>query len=196
VLVEIWSDVVCPWCYIGKRRFDAAVTQVAADRDAAPDELFDVRYRPYQLDPTAPPGTTTPVAEVYARKFGGPDRAEEIFSHLRQVASSDGLDLRFDIAVRANTRLAHQALWLAEGTGRQAALEEELFAAYFTNGLDLHDDEVVGGVVEQLATAASNGITAVPTFVLDGRWAIPGAQDIDVFTRALARLLDRRSESD
>ena len=73
MLVEVWSDVVCPWCYIGKRRFEAALARLAVDPEF--DEEIEIVYRPYQLDPTAPPGTTTPVAEAYARKFGGPERA-------------------------------------------------------------------------------------------------------------------------
>ncbi len=73
MLVEVWSDVVCPWCYIGKRRFAAALAELADD--PAFDADVEIVYRPYQLDPTAPPGTAMPVIDAYARKFGGPERA-------------------------------------------------------------------------------------------------------------------------
>lgn len=204
--MEIWSDVVCPWCYVGKRRFEAAV--------AAWGGQVEVVYRPFQLDPTAPPGATQPVVDAYAKKFGGPERAAQIIAHLTQVAAESGLDLRLDRAQRANTLLAHRALWMAEHdpAADQAALKEQLLAAYFTEGRDIGDPDVVADcagragmdaealrtaldtdagvaeVAEQLATAASHGITAVPTYVFDGRWAVPGAQDVEVFRRVLDRL--------
>src|SRR6187431_3514883 len=103
--VEIWSDVVCPWCYIGKRRFERAVAEVADD--------IEVRavYRPYQLDPSAPRGASVPVVEAYARKFGGPERAEQILDHVTRIAADDGIEFRMDRALRANTLLAHRLLW-------------------------------------------------------------------------------------
>lgn len=208
--VEIWSDVICPWCYIGKRRFEAAV-------EALRDEI-EVRavYRPYQLDPRATPGATTPVAEAYARKFGGPEQAERIIDHLTSVAAAEGLEFHMRRAQRANTLLAHRLLWLTEATGHQAALKERLLAAYFTDGLDVGDPDVLArcaadvgldqarvrafldsddGVQEvraMLDEAVQAGITAVPTYVLDGRWSIPGAQDADTFVQVLRRLVARR----
>jgi 2-succinyl-6-hydroxy-2,4-cyclohexadiene-1-carboxylate synthase len=104
-----------------------------------------VVYRPFQLDPMAPPGVATPVAEVYAKKFGGPERAAQIFDHLTQLGAADGLDLRFDLAVRANTMFAHQLLWMAEQDPGvdQGAVKEQLLAAYFTQGRHLGDPDVV-----------------------------------------------------
>src|SRR5690606_14782096 len=90
--VDIWSDVVCPWCYIGKRRFERAVGEVADEIDVS------ITYRPYQLDPTAPPGSTQPVREAYARKFGGPERAAQIIDHVTRTAAGDGLGFRLDRA--------------------------------------------------------------------------------------------------
>ena len=95
MLVEVWSDVVCPWCYIGKRRFERALALLADDPEF--EERIDVVYQPFQLDPTAPPGGTTPVAEAYARKFGGPQRAAQITQHrdgggvLVRLGSGDGV---------------------------------------------------------------------------------------------------------
>src|SRR5262245_20914437 len=210
--VEIWSDVVCPWCYIGKRRFETAVAELA-------DEVhIDITYRPYQLAPTATPGTTMPVLEAYSRKFGGPERAAQIIDHITSVAAGDGLEFRMDRALRANTLLAHRLLWLAEATGHQAALKERLLRAYFCDGLDVGDPEVLAacaadvgmpadkvlafldsddGVAEvqaQMRAAFDAEITAVPTYVLDGRWAIPGAQDPETFVTVIRRLLSRLRE--
>ncbi|MEX0848518.1 MAG: DsbA family oxidoreductase [Ilumatobacteraceae bacterium] len=214
--VEIWSDVVCPWCYIGKRRFERAV-------DAVADEI-EVRavYRPYQLDPTASVGMTAPVFETYAKKFGGPERAAQIIGHVTNVAAADGLEFRMDLALRANTLLAHRLLWLTESTGHQPAMKERLLQAYFHDGLDVGDPDVLAdcaadiglersavrqfldsedGVAEvrlMIEVARDHEITAVPTFVFAGApegqaWMVPGAQDTDVFVTVLRRLAARRA---
>ena len=210
--VEIWSDVVCPWCYIGKRRFEQAAAVLADEVD------LEVVFRPYQLDPTASPGSSMPVAEAYARKFGGPERAAAIMDNVTNIAAGDGLEFHLDRALRANTLLAHRLLWLAEATGQQYALKERLLQAYFCDGLDVGDPDVLAtlagevgmpadkvrafldsddGTLEvrhQLAIAAEADISAVPTFVLDGRWAIPGAQDPDTFVTVVRRLLAKRAQ--
>lgn len=210
--VEVWSDVVCPWCYIGKRRFEAALDDLDGEIEV------DLVYRPYQLDPTAPIGTATPVAEVYARKFGGPDRAEQIFRQVTGIAAEEGLDFRMDQALRANTRDAHRLLWFAERIdGVQGEVKERLLRAYFTDGRDVGDREVLvevaadagldrdevaafldgtDGVAEVealLAAAHEHGITAVPTYVIDDAWAIPGAQEPETFVQVLRRMAERRA---
>lgn len=213
MLVEVWSDVVCPWCYIGKRRFQTAAAELADDPSFDAD--LEIVYRPYQLDPNAPPGAATPVPDVYARKFGGPERAAAIIDNVTAVAAGEGLEFHLDEAKRANTRDAHRLLWYAERSGRpgaQAALKERLLSAYFTRGLHVGDAAVLAAeagaagldaddarrfldsdegrieVERFLAEAAEAGITAVPTYVIDGRWSIPGAQDPDVFVQVLRRL--------
>lgn len=218
IRVEIWSDVVCPWCYIGKRRFERAIESLTAGPDAV-DATFDIAYRAYQLDPTAPKDGATPVREAYARKFGGPERADAIIANLTDTAASDGLDFRMDIALRSNTILAHRLLWFAEsrsGTDAQHRLKERFLRAYFMEGRNVGDsdtlaeiasevlglpvpelrsflisDEGVGEVAEQMATAVSHGITGVPTYVINGQWAIPGAQDSETFERVLRRAVER-----
>jgi predicted DsbA family dithiol-disulfide isomerase len=216
VIVEVWSDVVCPWCYIGKRRFETAATRLADDPEF--DRQLDVVYRPFQLDPNTPPGTTMPAVDAYARKFGGPERAAAIIDHVTDIAATEGLEFHLDRAQRANTRDAHRALWYARHSGpagAQGALKERLLAAYFTDGSNIADpellaaeagragldrdnvlgmlasDEGIAEVSESLTFAADAGITAVPTYVIDGRWSIPGAQDPDVFVQVLRRLADR-----
>ncbi len=213
VLVEVWSDVVCPWCYIGKRRFATALDELAADPTF--DTPIDIVYRPYQLDPKAPPGTAMPVPDMYARKFGSTEQAAAIIDNVTRVAAAEGLEFHLDTALRANTRDAHRLLWFAEHhgpPGAQAELKERLLSAYFTRSLHVGDTDVLlaeavdagldeddvrrfldaddGRVeVEQhLAFAAEAGITAVPTYVIDRRWSIPGAQDPDVFVQVLRRL--------
>ena len=213
--VEVWSDVVCPWCYIGKRRFERAVAELDGELDV------DVVYRPFQLDPTAAPGSSMPVAEAYARKFGGPEQAQAVIDRVTAMAHGAGIEFRMDRALRANTLLAHRLLWLAEPPHAisQAILKERLLQAYFIDGLDIGDPEVLadcaadvgfdrgevvefldgdGGMAEvaaMLRDAHDAGITAVPTYVIDRQWAIPGAQDPDVFVQVLRRFAAKAREA-
>jgi predicted DsbA family dithiol-disulfide isomerase len=200
--VEIWSDVICPWCYIGKRRFEQALAGYEG-RDG-----IEIVFRPYQLDPTASPGKSMPVREAYARKFGGYDEADRIMNHVSGVAAGVGLEFHLDRSQRANTLLAHRLLWAAEhhgGAAQQIDLKERLLQAYFVDGENVGDpdtlariaadtgmtEDVIAGVLEgdaglddvrsQLEEATDLGITAVPTFVFEGRWTVPGAQDAETF---------------
>jgi predicted DsbA family dithiol-disulfide isomerase len=215
VRVEIWSDVVCPWCYIGKRKFEAALAQYQGD------QTFEVVWRPFQLDPTAPKGVAQPVKEAYAKKFGGAERAAEIIQHVSSVASSVGLSFDMDHALRANTMDAHRLIGYAlaaHGPDMQAAVKERLMRAYFTEGSNIGDVATLAelgadagldhrdvaaflasdaGLVElaaELEEAMDIGVTGVPHFVFDGRWAIPGAQDPDLFLRAFQRMADLLAE--
>jgi predicted DsbA family dithiol-disulfide isomerase len=223
VPVEVWSDVVCPWCYIGKRRFASGLAlareQLAAQGiEVGTDVDFDVTYHPYQLDPTATPGTSGPAVDAYAKKFGGRERAEQIIASVTATAAEAGLEFRMDRALRANTLLAHRLIWLAGRPGspaEQDAVKERLLRAYFTDGLDIGDPDVIadcaaevgfdradvvifldsgGGTAEveaELRHAHDQGITAVPTYVLDGRWAVPGAQEPETFAQVLVRMAQR-----
>ena len=211
--VEIFSDLVCPWCFIGKRRFERAVEALRADGLGLD---LEVVVRPFQLDPTAPVDSAVPVREAYAKKFGGPDKAEAILRHVTSVAEADDITFNMDLAVRANTLHAHRILLFVEetlGASTQMELNEAIMNAYFRDGLNIADVEVLSEcaasvgvdrdatrevlmsdrylaeVEEWLATAADNGITAVPTFIVDDRWSIPGAQDTEMFERVLRRML-------
>jgi predicted DsbA family dithiol-disulfide isomerase len=212
VEVEIWSDVVCPWCYIGKRRFEAAIAQLEGEIEV------DIVFRPFQLDPTASPGKSGPVIDAYAKKFGGYERAKELMDHVTEVAAESGLHFRLDRALRANTLLAHRLLWFArEQSDDQVALKERLLQAYFIDGLDIADPEVLATcaaevgldrarvqefldsdqglaeVQEELRSAAELEITAVPTYVFDGKWMVPGAQDSDTFAQVLRSVVAKRT---
>jgi predicted DsbA family dithiol-disulfide isomerase len=210
VRVEIWSDVVCPWCYIGKRKFEAALRRVEAD------EPIEIIWRAYQLDPTAPRGKGRPVAEVYTQKFGGVREAAAVMGKVTTIAAGVGLDFHLDTAIRANTFDAHRLLTRALATGGselQGELKERLLQAYFTESLDIGNldtlatlaadvgfdhEQVVAflasdagrdDVEADIEAALDNDITGVPHFVFDGRWSIPGAQDPDLFLRALDKML-------
>jgi predicted DsbA family dithiol-disulfide isomerase len=206
--VEIWSDVVCPWCYIGKRRFERALAGFEHRDDV------EVVFKPFQLDPNAPT-VATPVLDAYARKFGGPERAQEIIERVTTAAAGEGLDFHLDVAQRANTLDAHRVLDLALERGVQADVKERLLQAYFSEGRDVADhrtlvelgaasgldpdevaallagDDRLAAVLEARQEAAELGITAVPTYVLADRWAVAGAQDPDVFGQVLDRAWER-----
>jgi predicted DsbA family dithiol-disulfide isomerase len=212
VLVEIYSDVVCPWCAIGKARFEKALDTLDADRRAR----VEVIWRPHQLDPSAP-SVGRPVFEGYAKKFGGPDRAAQIIDNVTSVAAAEGITFHMDRALRANTLDCHRLIGLAlhqGGSVLQHAVKQRLLDAYFSDGLDVGDrltlarltadvglfestdqgaaflesTELVDETRREILDGMENGVTAVPTFVFDGQWSIPGAQDTEVFVKVLERI--------
>lgn len=213
--IEIFSDVICPWCFIGKRRFETAISRL---RDRGVDVQVDYSFRPFQLDPTAPTDSPTPAKDAYAKKFGGPERATEILDHVTSVAAQDNITFNMDIAVRANTFLAHRLLSYAlkqHGAAVQIPLKERIMDAYFTNGKNISDidvladcaesagidrteahtflsgDEFVDEVRNEIAEATEYGVTAVPTFIINGQWSVPGAQDVEMFERIIERILEK-----
>ncbi len=213
--VEIWSDVVCPWCYIGKVRFDKAVATL---RSKGVTEDINVVFKSYQLDPTAPTDSAQPVVDAYAKKFGGSERAVQILQHVTRVAAEDGIEFNMDIAVRANTIECHRALHWALHTvdvNAQITLKERLLKAYFTDGSNVGDRAVIvecanevgldgnslatwlntdagyADVTADLEGAAMRDITAVPSFVINDQFLIPGAQDPEVFVNVIEKILSR-----
>ena len=208
--LEIFSDVVCPWCYIGKRRFDRAVTNLAT---AGINLILEVNYRPFQLDPTVPIGAPSPVRDAYAKKFGSQERADEILKHVTTVAATEGINFQMDIAVRANTSRAHRLIALAQTTELDhTKLKESLMIAYFCEGRDISNIDTLMDIAaafgldhaqvsemlnsEQssqqldadLSRANELGVTAVPTYVFNEQWSVPGAQDTETFERVLKKL--------
>ncbi|GAA2143294.1 DsbA family oxidoreductase [Kitasatospora kazusensis] len=201
--VEIYSDLVCPWCYIGKRRFEKALAAFPGAADV------EVVYRPFQLNPAAGE-EGEPSALVYERKFGRP--AESIFGPLTQAAAAEGLTFRMEQAVATNTFQAHRLLWFAARHRLQDEVKERLLAHYFTDGGHLGDhtqlaeigvaagldrDRVVAFLASQdgarevraeLAEAAGLGVTSVPTFVFDGRVAVSGAQSPELLLEVLEKV--------
>ncbi|MCG5453539.1 MULTISPECIES: DsbA family oxidoreductase [Micromonospora] len=206
--IEIYADVICPWCYIGKRRLDEALASYEGE--------VTVRYRPFQLDPS-PVTQPLPLVQALAGKFGGPERARQMVDHVTQVAAADGLRLDYDRAVIANTFDAHRLVSWATDQGRAAEMVEALYQAHFNNGVDvgsrealatlageigldaadarrfLDSDERVSDVAADLAAARDLGITSVPTFVLAGKYAVSGAQEVQTLLAALAEVEQRES---
>lgn len=203
--LEVYSDVVCPWCWIGTTRLRRAIAVV--------DPTISIRWRAFQLDPTAPT-TPRPVLDAYTAKFGSAEAARAIIDRVTEAAAADGLDMRLDRAQRANTLDAHRLIaWSQDpepdGTD---ALCDALFLAYFNEGRDiaaadtlidcvrlagLDGDEagdILGSdhyhrdVLDDIATAADHGISGVPATLVGSGWAIPGAQDQGTFERILRRL--------
>jgi predicted DsbA family dithiol-disulfide isomerase len=212
--VEIWSDVVCPWCYIGKRRFEAALARFAHA------DAIELRWRSFQLDPAAPPSPEHPgrYVEHLARKYGiDPDRAQSMVDRVAEAAAEEGLEFRFDIARRGNTFDAHRLLHLGFDKGVQNELKERLDHGTFTRGMPVSDhhalteaavetglDEIevkqvlasdlyADAVRTDEAQARAYGISAVPFFVVDGKYGIAGAQPAEVFVQALGRAWSERS---
>ena len=217
--VEIWSDVVCPWCYIGKKRFETALANLAGE---GVELDVNISFRPFQLDPSAPRNAPSPVIDGYAKKFGGVEKAHQIINHVTSAASDSGIEFHMENALRANTLQAHRLLHLAlvhHGAQAQVLLKQALLEAYFTNGEDISNsgvllscaqragitpettqtylasDEGLEEVLSDLSLAGELGITAVPTFVFDGKWTVPGAQDVAVFENVLRRLATRTLSS-
>jgi predicted DsbA family dithiol-disulfide isomerase len=193
--VEIWSDIACPWCYVGKRRFEAALERFEHRDDVK------VTWRSFELDPTAPDERTGDRAERLAEKYGmSVEEARGAEQRLTGVAAGEGLPFRFDIARSGNTFDGHRLVHLAQTRGLQDEMKERLLRAYFTEGELISDHDAlvrlageVGldeqGVRELLAgdryadevradeqAAGELGISAVPTFVVDRKLGASGAQ--------------------
>jgi predicted DsbA family dithiol-disulfide isomerase len=198
--IEIWSDLVCPWCYIGKRRIEQAVSEYDGD--------VTLTYRAYQLDPSPVP-TPRPLLDALGEKFGAPDQVRAMVDRVRAIAASDGLDLDFDTAVAANTFDAHRLIRWALDQGRQADMVEALHRAHFGDGVNLGSIKALAALATPLGLDADAafayldsqagsdevradldlardlGISSVPTFVLNGRYAVVGAQDAMTLRAAL-----------
>jgi predicted DsbA family dithiol-disulfide isomerase len=206
VHVEIWSDIACPWCYIGKRRFEAAL--------AGFEHADDVRvtWRSFELDPTAPAERLGDRAEHLAAKYGSSvEQARAMQRQMTEVADGEGLDFHFERARSGRTFDAHRLTHLAAARGLQDAMKERLMRAYLTDGELMSDPaalerlgteaglpadevrEVVAGdryadeVREDERTAASLGIRAVPFFVVDRALGASGAQPPEVLRELLRR---------
>ncbi|MFI6902887.1 DsbA family protein [Nonomuraea sp. NPDC050394] len=200
--VEIFSDIVCPWCYIGHTRFARA-----AEAYRAKGGTVEITMRPFQLNPDAP-AEGEPLLTALERKFG-PDIAQ-MTSQVTGVAEQEGLELRFEHAVSANTAQAHRLIQVATAQGRGEEMAQRLFQAHFTDGLDVGDTGVLAklaaeaGVTddgdgsaevdEQLARARQLGISGVPLFLFEGQFAVSGAQPYETFVAALEEVAERTGQ--
>lgn len=213
IAIDIVSDVVCPWCYLGATHLGKALT-------ALPDIEADLRWRPFQLDPTIPVGGVDR-AQYMAKKFS-PDRLAAAHDRLRESGRAAGVAFAFDaIRFAPNTFDAHRVIrWAASaGSGVQDRVARALFSAYFEKGEDVGDrsaliriagengmDETLVAtllaadadrteVEAEIRTAQQMGITGVPCFIVDGRYAIMGAQPVDEFVTALTKIARMKAEA-
>ena len=205
--IDVWSDLVCPWCYIGKRRLEQALA------DFPDRETVEIVHRSFQLNPSAPKGTTGRRRDYLMAKYGwSTAQAEKIDADMERRAAADGLEYRLSAeGLTGNTFDAHRLVHLARERGRQDAAVERFFRAYFTEQRSLFDhaslamlavdvglkpddvqrvldgDEYSDGVTADSNEARALGVTGVPFFVLDGRLGVSGAQPVEVFTEVLSR---------
>ena len=207
--IEIWSDVVCPWCYIGKRRLESALAAFPHRDDV------EIVWRSYQLDPAAPTEPTETAQQMIARKYGmSPAQAAEAQQRVTFQAAEEGMHWKHDESMHANTRDAHRLIHLAAhqgGPALQDAMKEALLDAYFGQALVVSDhavlrevavrvgldavrvDEVLSSnefdadIDADVAQAAAYGATGVPFFVVDQKFGVSGAQPTELFTQVLER---------
>ena len=204
--VEIWSDIMCPFCYIGKRNFEAALKEFDAKNE------IEIEWKSFQLDPTIPKSFEKKVStyEYLAERKGMPvERSKEMHDNIVETARKVGLTYNFEKAVVANSFDAHKLIQLAKTKGLGDAAEESLFKAYFSNGQDMSDhstlvqlgneiglneEEITAALVSEEFEAKVNfdvsegsqlGVTGVPFFVFDRKYAVSGAQPIETFLNAL-----------
>jgi predicted DsbA family dithiol-disulfide isomerase len=206
--VDIWSDIACPWCYVGKRRFETALARFPRAAEV------QVVWRAFELDPAAPRvrDASSSYAARLAKKYGVPvSRAEAMISHMTEVGAAEGLEFRFERIQSGNTFDAHRLLHLAGESKKQDALKERLLRAYFTEGepigepetlvrlaaeVGLDTDEVVAtlesdSLAREVRTdeeqARDLGVGGVPFFVFAGRYGVSGAQPPEILLRVLER---------
>jgi predicted DsbA family dithiol-disulfide isomerase len=201
--VEIWSDIACPFCYIGKRRFERALAQFEGK------DQVEITWRSFQINPDLVTEPNTAAAESLAKNKGWTlDQARQAQAHVAQMAAGEGLAYDFDGQVVANTFDAHRFTHFAKQHGKQIEAEEALFAAHFTEGKNIADHDVLAGlgaaigldplavkaalasedfadrVVEDILLARQFGISSVPFFVFDRKYAVSGAQEAGMFLQA------------
>lgn len=204
--IDIWSDVACPWCFIGKRRFETALGAWEHRDDV------EVTWHSYQLDPTLPEHYDGTEVEYLASRKGMPvEQVRQMFAHVTEQAAGEGLAYDFDRLVVANSLRAHQLLHLAKSVGRADEVKEALLSAHFEQGVDIGDIDALvaigaaAGIGEQqirealaderyvpavradIEQAQQLGVNGVPFFVFDMRLGLSGAQPASTFTQALER---------
>jgi len=203
--IDIWSDIVCPWCYLGKRRFEKALAEFDGRSEV------QISHRSFQLDPTRARGQTSSRRTMLMSKYRlSEDQVRAMDQKMEQTAAADGLEYHLtETGQSGNTLDAHRLVHLAKDHGLEDTMLERLYKAYFTEqrsvfdveslvglageaGLDatevreaLESDRYVDAVKRDLEEARVLGVSGVPFFVIDGRYGISGAQAIDVFSRAL-----------
>ncbi len=209
IQIDVVSDVMCPWCFIGKRRLEQAI-------DLVPDIPLDIRWRPFQLDATIPP-EGIPRLDYLERKFGTPEQIASVYDSIEEAGRAEGIPFAFGrIARSPNTLDAHRLIrWAVKG-GVQDALVERLFTLFFVDGADIGDHAVLveaavevgmrGDLVAELldsdadvdltrreiAIAQQMGVTGVPCFIIENRYAVVGAQSPTIIVEAIEKAAAER----
>lgn len=217
VKVDIWSDVACPWCYVGKRRFETALAGFSG-RDDAPE--VEIEYHSFELAPDTPVDFEGTEVDFLAKHKGMPaGQVEQMLGQMTAVAAAEGLAYDFDALQHTKTLKAHELLHFAKSRGKQVEMKERLLKAYFEQGrhvgrvddlaelaaeVGLDADEVrtalengdfEDAVEQDIAQARAYGISGVPFFVFNGKYGVSGAQDPAVFTQVLDQVVADAAES-
>lgn len=215
IKIDIWSDIACPWCYIGKRKFEAGSGLFAGAGDGRDVE---VEYHSFELSPDTPVDFDgSEIDFLSGHKDLSAEQVEQMLERVTGIASSVGLDYDFDHLKHTNTVKAHELLHFAKANGRQLELAERLFRAYFVEGrhvgriadladlaaevgLDreaavqaLESEQYLEDVRADQATAGEYGINGVPFFVIDGKYGVSGAQDAQTFAQVLEQVWSERA---
>lgn len=210
--IEIWSDIVCPFCYIGKRRFEKALEQFSNKSN------IEIEWKSFQLDPSMERQAAGSIDQYLAERKGfSIEQAKQMNNHVSQMAKEVGLDYHFEIAIPNNTKLAHRLLHFAKQQGKQNEMKERLMQAYFIKGEDIGDITILAKcaneigldkneVVEILQNNAYEnevqidlyhaqqiGVTGVPFFVFNNKYAISGAQASETFLELLSKVSEEES---
>ncbi len=210
ISVDVWSDVACPWCYLGKHRLEKAIEASGAE--------VTVTWHSFQLDPSIAKGEHTPHAEALAKKFRAPvETIQAMNQRLVDLGAAEGLEYHFDRYIQANTHDAHRLIHFAQERGLGNQMKDRLMKAQFTEGAIVDDTDVLGGLAGEvgleadevrvmlatdqysdavqadIAEAAAMGATGVPFFVFDRAFAVSGAQPVEMFAEALRRARERRA---
>lgn len=212
--IEIWSDVMCPFCYIGKNNFEQALQKMSFK-----DEV-EVEWKSFQLDPSLDPKETKTTFEYFKEKKGFPEtQAQQMIGQVSQMGKGAGIDFNFDKALITNTFSAHKLLHLAKKYKKTNEMEEALFIAHFIDGKNVGDLETLISIADSLGIdkdeaqniltseefddainkdileAKNNGVTGVPFFILNGKYAVSGAQPVELFENALQQTYDETVSS-
>ena len=207
MLIEVWSDVACPFCYVGKKRLETALAQF-------PHKEVDVVYKSFMLNPQLETDPDISIADYLADSKGlDPRMVQQMNQRVSQMGAAEGISFEFEKVVVANTERAHRLLQHAQGLGKGAEAQERIFRAYFSEGRNIDDvdtlvalahelelnaegaraaiesDAVSYDVQRDIAEARSLGITGVPFFVIDRAYGVSGAQEVAVFEQALNKAL-------
>ena len=216
IKIDVWSDIACPWCYIGKRNLENGLAATAADDDAP---VVEIEYHSFELSPDTPEDFDGGEVDYLSQHKGiSPESAREMLDRVTGVAADAGLAYRFDILKHTNTVKAHELLHFAKENGKQLELAEVLMSAYFLEGKHVgRDDDLIALAVEvgldeaearealssqrfRAAVRADQeqarqfGITGVPFFVIDGKYGVSGAQPVEAFSQIARQVWGERRE--